>query len=378
MASVAKFKLNEAPRLLAHCSRSQKNAGSHIHQYRSAMNFNMAKDRHQGVGDYQFVKDTINKDDVKLYKRDDVKVVCSWAVTMPRELCHEEVGVDGEEFYVPNDSRECEEFFQHAYDFFKQKHGESNIISAYVHMDENVPHMHFTFVPIVDNKEQARDGKKYKVCAKEALQDCYGAKFQIELQDYISSKMGKELNMVKKDTVDYERNVKELKKKTLNERCAYLARQISRSEEELARKERVLKTLEKSEKAKENIDNIKTSTSNGYTIISNADWLQVKPLIKSIAAMKTERAELIKMLKEFENTNTVKENQDLRSQAEQLAKENQVLEKELEKVKQFMEETEVGSGLTVMDLYTMNREAEKEKMRQDNRDFSGYYHADRE
>lgn len=115
MASVAKFKLNEAPRLLAHCSRSQKNAGSHIHQYRSAMNFNMAKDRHQGVGDYQFVKDTINKDDVKLYKRDDVKVVCSWAVTMPRELCHEEVGVDGEEFYVPNDSRECEEFFQHAY-----------------------------------------------------------------------------------------------------------------------------------------------------------------------------------------------------------------------------------------------------------------------
>ena len=62
--------------------------------------------------------------------------------------------------------------------------------------------------------------------------------------------------------------------------------------------------------------------------------------------MKTERAELIKMLKEFENTNTVKENQDLRSQAEQLAKENQVLEKELEKVKQFMEETEVGSGLT--------------------------------
>lgn len=239
-------------------------------------------------------------------------------------------------------------------------------------MDENVPHMHFTFVPIVKDKNGG-----LKVCAKEALADCYGAKFQIALQDYVSERMGKELNMVKKDTVDYERNVKELKKKTLNERCAYLARQISRSEEELARKERVLKTLEKSEKAKENIDNIKTSTSNGYTIISNADWLQVKPLIKSIAAMKTERAELIKMLKEFENTNTAKENQDLRSQAEQLAKENQVLEKELEKVKQFMEETEVGSGLTVMDLYTMNREAEKEKMRQDNRDFSGYY-ADRE
>ena len=102
-----------------------------------------------------------------------------------------------------------------------------------------------------------------------------------------------------------------------------------------------------------------------------------KKKIRKLHDEYAERAELIKMLKEFENTNTAKENQDLRSQAEQLAKENQVLEKELEKVKQFMEETEVGSGLTVMDLYTMNREAEKEKVRQDNRDFSGYY-ADRE
>ena len=35
MASVAKFKLNEAPRLLTHCSRTQKTPGSHIHQERT-------------------------------------------------------------------------------------------------------------------------------------------------------------------------------------------------------------------------------------------------------------------------------------------------------------------------------------------------------
>ena len=38
-------------------------------------------------------------------------------------------------------------------------------------MDENVPHMHFTFVPIVKDKNGG-----LKVCAKEALADCYGAK----------------------------------------------------------------------------------------------------------------------------------------------------------------------------------------------------------
>ena len=42
MASVAKFKLNEAPRLLTHCSRTQKTPGSHIHQERTCLNFNMA------------------------------------------------------------------------------------------------------------------------------------------------------------------------------------------------------------------------------------------------------------------------------------------------------------------------------------------------
>ena len=49
MASVAKFKLNEAPRLLTHCSRTQKTPGSHIHQERTCLNFNMAAGRHEGV-----------------------------------------------------------------------------------------------------------------------------------------------------------------------------------------------------------------------------------------------------------------------------------------------------------------------------------------
>ena len=56
MASVAKFKLNEAPRLLTHCSRTQKTPGSHIHQERTCLNFNMAAGRHEGVSDYEFVK----------------------------------------------------------------------------------------------------------------------------------------------------------------------------------------------------------------------------------------------------------------------------------------------------------------------------------
>lgn len=356
MASVAKFKENEAPRLLSHCSRTQKNPGSHIHQERTCLNFNMAEGRHEGMSDYEFVKDRIHQDGVRMLKRDDVKTVCSWAITLPRELCHEAVGADGEEYYAPDSEEECHEFFQHAYDFFKQKHGEQNVISAYVHMDENVPHMHFTFVPVV--KDKARHD--YKVCAKEALADCYSAKFQIELQDYISAKMGKELNMVKKDTVDYERNVKELKKKTLNERCAYLSRQISISEEELARKQRIIQMSDKQLAAEKSIDDIKVSSSNGFTVMRDVDWLRVKPLLKNISAMKAERAELKKMLIEFEQTSTAKQNQTLTEQAEQLINENARLEHELEQVTQFMSSLKMNRNESLLDLYKRNQ-AEKER-----------------
>lgn len=65
--------------------------------------------------------------------------------------------------------------------------------------------------------------------------------------------MGKELIWSKKIRSITRENVKELKKKTLNDRCAYLARQISKSEEELERKQRILKMTGMAEKQKKRL-----------------------------------------------------------------------------------------------------------------------------
>lgn len=46
---------------------------------------------------------------------------------------------------------EQEEFFEHAYEFFAEKFGEQNIITAIVHRDEANPHMHLCFVPITED-----------------------------------------------------------------------------------------------------------------------------------------------------------------------------------------------------------------------------------
>ena len=35
------------------------------------------------------------------------------------------------------------------------RYGKENVISAYVHFDEVTPHMHYAFVPVVEDKKRA-------------------------------------------------------------------------------------------------------------------------------------------------------------------------------------------------------------------------------
>lgn len=50
------------------------------------------------------------------------------------------------------DYEKQQEFFGHIYDYFVEKFGEENIISAVVHMDEANPHIHICFVPLTKDK----------------------------------------------------------------------------------------------------------------------------------------------------------------------------------------------------------------------------------
>lgn len=51
-----------------------------------------------------------------------------------------------------------QEFFGHVYDYFIEKFGEGNIISAVVHMYEANPHMHICFVPLTkDNRLSSKE-----------------------------------------------------------------------------------------------------------------------------------------------------------------------------------------------------------------------------
>lgn len=62
-------------------------------------------------------------------------------------LCSWNLGSDGE-FFSKLDETEQRRFFEESYNFFKNRYGEENIISAIVHLDEKTPHMPFCHVPV--------------------------------------------------------------------------------------------------------------------------------------------------------------------------------------------------------------------------------------
>ena len=110
--------------------------------------------------------------EVKVLKRKDVNVICSWIKT------------------IEKDSKEEKEFFKKSYEFLKNEYGEKNIISSYVHKDETTPHMHFCFIPVVIDKKKNIE----KVSAKELITKIHLQTFHNRLEKYLSNYLKKNRN----------------------------------------------------------------------------------------------------------------------------------------------------------------------------------------
>lgn len=164
MAHYAKYTRASVGGLTKHYERAKGKDGEYlrfkneqIDPSRTYMNYNLAP--HQ-KDQRDFIKERL--EDVFCLKRDNVKVMCDWVVTVPKT--------------VPEDYHR--EFFERAYQLLAEKHGEKNVVSAHVHMDETTPHMHFAFVPVVFDAKKNRE----KVSAKEAVTREDLRTFHTELQ----------------------------------------------------------------------------------------------------------------------------------------------------------------------------------------------------
>ena len=132
-------------------------------------------------------------------------------------------------FFDKIGEKETKRYFDECYKFIcsYKNLGEKNIISAVVHLDEGVPHMHLMFVPVVHTKD--KDGNDIdKICARDFWkgQDSY-RKLQDAYFNHIKSKgFNLESGMFVEDTDRKHYTVEEYKKITNYENTKKVLKEI--------------------------------------------------------------------------------------------------------------------------------------------------------
>lgn len=203
MAHVAKFSRASAPMILSHCLRHKDWNNEFVTYGNQSIDpkitpLNYRLDHNEDP--QSFLKERLVQ--VKVQKRADVKVLCSWVVTVPKDLPH-------------NKHRE---FFDSVYSFICKDVGEENVVLASVHVDETTPHMHFCFVPVVKERKNKKKLGQEKVCAHDLLTRTYLKTFHKRLQAHLEAQLGCSVGvLLPAEERDLEKNkltMRELKKQT--------------------------------------------------------------------------------------------------------------------------------------------------------------------
>ena len=145
---------------------------------------------------------------------------------------------DGE-FFKGLPPWEQREFFRDCAEFFSDKYGEENMISAIVHMDETTPHMHLNFIPI--NQE--------RLSSKSLFDRQKLAQLQTELHESIGKKWG--LQRGNEGSQEKHLSTAEFKAKKIIEGAEHREREIDeQTEKKRAELDDLTKTVQTVEDAK--------------------------------------------------------------------------------------------------------------------------------
>lgn len=188
MAHAQKIKKQGVIGLVIHCERREgcELSNQDIDKSRTHLNYNLACDI-QPMKPEQFLKKRISE--VKHLKRDDIIYMVDWIVTLPKD--------------VPQEDQE--KFFELTFQFLTKKYNQKNVVSAWVHNDETTPHIHFSFIPVVEI-----DGVERLKC-KDILTKKELKRFHPDLGAYLEQALGYMPSIQNNATINGNRTIKELK-----------------------------------------------------------------------------------------------------------------------------------------------------------------------
>lgn len=209
MANLQKYTKSATGHLSKHFERGKDINGDYvkfgnqdIDTEKSDLNYNLAPEHKQ----IDFIRQRCSE--VQCLNRKDVNVMCSWVVTAPKNL----------------DQAEEKAFFKNTYDFLANRYGEKNVISAYVHLDEKSPHMHFAFVPVALDKNKGIE----KVSAKEVITRNDLQSFHTDLEKHLERALGHEVDILNEATKEGNKCIDELKKGTAIKEVAEIKQKVSK------------------------------------------------------------------------------------------------------------------------------------------------------
>lgn len=149
-----KHKRSNASKSYMHNERKNKNySNTNIDLSKSYLNYHLKIPQ----GRYEKEFDRLKEENhLKGQIKDTSVIVCELLMTSDKE------------FFDAIGESETKRYFEECYNFVAQYKnlGKENIISAVVHMDEATPHMHLSFIPVVDSFDKQGNHIR-KVCASD-------------------------------------------------------------------------------------------------------------------------------------------------------------------------------------------------------------------
>ena len=137
-----KYKRENLKGIYRHNERRNKNySNKNINPELSHLNYSLKDCKHSYEKEFDLIKEKYNlKGQIKTVSN----IACEYIITSDKEYFNS-IGID-----------ETKRYFETAYKFVCEYKnlGEQYILSAKVHMDEETPHMHLVFIPVVHTKDK--------------------------------------------------------------------------------------------------------------------------------------------------------------------------------------------------------------------------------
>lgn len=137
-----------------HNERKTKNhSNKNIDSSKTELNYYLKKNELSYIKEFDKIKE---KYDLKGQIRSNSNIMCEMVCTSDKKF-FDKIGYE-----------ESKRYFEESYKFICEYKnlGEQNIISAVVHMDEDAPHMHLLFIPVIHTTDK-QGNKIDKVCCRD-------------------------------------------------------------------------------------------------------------------------------------------------------------------------------------------------------------------